>query len=158
FGGPIVGAMLMVEGGLGLGAALLPLMLPGFVAAAVGYLVFVGFGGWGGLNAPGLGGPGLPPRTRGHPAGRVGGGAVGVGPAVVIALTRRLAGGIAGRGAERLGMPVLLLAGGLAVGVVAEVADLLGTSSQDVLFSGQSSVPALAADESARVVLVLLVA
>jgi H+/Cl- antiporter ClcA len=49
FGGPIVGGMLMVEGGLEMGALLLPVLLPGFVAAAVGYVIFVGFGHWGGL-------------------------------------------------------------------------------------------------------------
>ncbi|HET6211261.1 MAG TPA: hypothetical protein VFE14_00160, partial [Micromonosporaceae bacterium] len=54
FGGPIVAGMLLVEGGLGMGAALLPALLPGLVAAAVGYLIFIGLGDWAGLNAPGL--------------------------------------------------------------------------------------------------------
>ena len=54
-------------------------------------------------------------------------------------------------------MPVLLLGGGLAVGVLAEVADLLGADSQDVLFSGQASVPALVAETSTKIVLVLLI-
>jgi len=44
-------------------------------------------------------------------------------------------------------MPVLLLGGGLAVGVLAELADVLGANSQDVLFSGQASVPALVATD-----------
>src|SRR6476620_156961 len=61
FGGPIVGGVMMVEAGAGtLGAALIPALLPGFVAAAIGYVIFVGFGDWGGLNAPGLVEPGLP--------------------------------------------------------------------------------------------------
>ena len=34
-----------------LGALAIPVLLPGFVAAAVGYLLFVGFGDWGGLSA-----------------------------------------------------------------------------------------------------------
>jgi chloride channel protein, CIC family len=46
FGGPIVAGVMMVESGVGLGAALIPALLPGFVAAAVGYLVFVGLGDW----------------------------------------------------------------------------------------------------------------
>jgi H+/Cl- antiporter ClcA len=54
-------------------------------------------------------------------------------------------------------MPALLLGGGLAVGVLAEVADLLGANSQDVLFSGQASVPGLVAEDSTKIVLVLLV-
>ena len=54
FGGPLVGGVLLVESGVGLGTALLPALLPGFVAAAVGYLIFVGLGDWGGLDTPGL--------------------------------------------------------------------------------------------------------
>jgi H+/Cl- antiporter ClcA len=52
FGGPIVGGVMMVEAGVGLGAALIPTLLPGLVAAGVGYVVFVGFGDWGGLDSP----------------------------------------------------------------------------------------------------------
>jgi H+/Cl- antiporter ClcA len=55
-------------------------------------------------------------------------------------------------------MPMLLVAGGLAVGIAAQIADWLGANPQDVLFSGQASVPALVAEDSAKVVLVLLVA
>jgi hypothetical protein len=38
----------------GMGAAPLPALPPGFMAAAIGYVILVGFGDWGGLNAPGL--------------------------------------------------------------------------------------------------------
>jgi Voltage gated chloride channel len=72
-------------------------------------------------------------------------------------MVRRVAVGVEGR-RGRLGMAVLLLLGGLAVGVLAQVADLLGADSQDVLFSGQSSVPSVVAATSTRVVLVVLVA
>jgi H+/Cl- antiporter ClcA len=50
FGGPIVGGMMMVESGVAMGSALLPVLIPGFVAAAIGYVIFVGFGTWGGLT------------------------------------------------------------------------------------------------------------
>ena len=60
FGGPLVAGVLLVESGLAMGAALLPLLVPGFVAAAVGYVVFTGFGDWGGLDSPGLVVPDLP--------------------------------------------------------------------------------------------------
>jgi hypothetical protein len=50
-------------------------------------------------------------------------------------------------------MPALLLAGGLAVGIVAELADVLGAHSDDVLFSGQASVPTVVAEDSAWIVL-----
>jgi H+/Cl- antiporter ClcA len=54
-------------------------------------------------------------------------------------------------------MPVLLVAGALAVGVLAQLADALGADSQDILFSGQESVPALLAEDSLKIVLILLV-
>ena len=66
FGGPIVGGMLMVEGGLSMGAVLLPVLLPGFVAAAVGYVIFIGLGNWGGLEAQALAVPNLPPYNGTH--------------------------------------------------------------------------------------------
>jgi chloride channel protein, CIC family len=50
FGGPIVGGMMMTEGGLAMGAELMYVPLPGFVAAAIGYVLFVGLGDWGGLR------------------------------------------------------------------------------------------------------------
>jgi H+/Cl- antiporter ClcA len=157
FGGPLVGGVLMVEAGAaGLGAALLPALLPGFVAAAVGYLIFVGFGDWGGLDAPGLAVPELPAYEGTHPGDLLVALAVGVTAALTIAAVRRLAEGVART--PRLGMPGLLLAGGLAVGMLAEVADLLGASWQDELFSGQSAVPALIAEDSTSIVLVMVVA
>ena len=55
-------------------------------------------------------------------------------------------------------MAGLLLAGGLAVGALAELAELLGADSQDVLFSGQASVPALAMPASTKVLVILMVA
>ena len=60
FGGPIVAGMLMLESGLAMGTALLPALVPGMVAAAVGYVLFVGLGSWGGLNTTALAVPDLP--------------------------------------------------------------------------------------------------
>ena len=45
---------------------LIPALLPGLVAAAIGYVIFVGFG-LGGLEAPGLIVPNLPPYEGVHP-------------------------------------------------------------------------------------------
>jgi hypothetical protein len=60
FGGPLVAGMLMLEAGAArLGAALIPMLLPGLVAAAVGYVLFVGLGSWGGLDTAPLAVPGL---------------------------------------------------------------------------------------------------
>ena len=50
FGGPLVAGLLLMEAGLGMGAALVPVLLPGLVAAACGYVIFLGLGDWGGLG------------------------------------------------------------------------------------------------------------
>jgi H+/Cl- antiporter ClcA len=81
---------------------------------------------------------------------------VGVVAAVIVAAVRRTAADLTREGTRRLGLPVLLVGGGLAVGLVAQVADWLGADSQDVLFSGQAGVPD-EATASAKVLLVLLV-
>jgi H+/Cl- antiporter ClcA len=157
FGGPLVAGVLMVEAGVGLGAALIPALLPGFVAAAVGYLVFVGFGEWGGLDTPGLVVPDLPTYEGTHLRDLAIAVAVGVAVAVLAAVARRL-GAVVSGWRRRWGMPALLVAGGLAVGLVAQAGDLLGAQARDVLFSGQASVPTLVAEDSAGVVTVLIVA
>ena len=158
FGGPLVGGVLLVESGVGLGTALLPALLPGFVAAAVGYLIFVGFGDWGGLDAPGLVVPDLPLYEGTHLLDLLVAIAVGVATAVLVVAINRLAARVEGEGDSRLGMVAFLIAGGFAVGLIALVADGLGTDSQDVLFSGQASIPALIAETSTGVVLLLIVA
>jgi H+/Cl- antiporter ClcA len=158
FGGPLVAAMLLVESGVGMGAALIPALLPGLVAAAVGYLVFVGFGHWGGLNAPGLAVPGLPEYHGTRLLDLLVGVTVGIAAALLIPAIHRLAVRVDHLPRGRLGMAVPLLLGGLAVGVLAQAADLLGADSQEVLFSGQSSVPAVVASTSAKVILIVLVA
>ena len=156
FGGPIVAGILLVEGGLSMGAALLPVLLPGFVAAAVGYVIFVGFGSWGGLSAQDLAVSNLPPYNGTHVYDLLVAVVVGVAAALVVTVARRAAASVAVRGLARLGMPALLLSGGLAVGLVAQTADWLGADSQDVLFSGQAGLPSLAFADSTRIVLILL--
>jgi H+/Cl- antiporter ClcA len=159
FGGPIVAGVLMVESAAaGLGAAMLPVLLPGFVAAAVGYVIILGFGDWGGLDVPGLAVPSLPQYEGTHVTDLLLAVVVGVVAALVVVVVRKLATRVAGDGRERLGMPALLVTGGLAVGVLAVLADALGASSQDVLFSGQASVPTLVAEDSTSIVFVLLAA
>jgi len=83
---------------------------------------------------------------------------VGIAAAVTIAVIHRAATRLSSRGQRRFTMPVFLLAGGLAVGAVALLGGALGADSQDVLFSGQSAIPAVIAETSTGVVLVLLLA
>jgi len=158
FGGPLVGGLLMVEGGLAMGTALLPVILPGFVASAVGYLIFIGFGDWGGLEAQGLVVPNLPPYNGTHLADLLVAVAVGILGALAVVAARRLAGPLDVRARRRADLPIVLVGGGLAVGLLAQTADWLGADSQDVLFSGQASVPDLVAAGSTKIVLILLVA
>jgi H+/Cl- antiporter ClcA len=156
FGGPIVAGVMMTERELGLGAALPFALLPGLVAAAIGYTIFIGFGSLGGLNTPGLKVPNLPVYGGIHlfdmlvavVAGGIG--------ALVIAAVHRLGTGVDSLRA-RVPVPVLLLAGGLVVGGLAEVASLLGANSQDVLFSGQTAIPDEVAAGSIRILGVLFV-
>jgi H+/Cl- antiporter ClcA len=155
FGGPLVAGMLLVESGLGLGTKLLPALLPGLVAAGIGYLVFVGLGNWEGLAAPGLQVPSLPPYEGAVVADLVLAVVVGIAAGIVLAGVRDLGWRIQGL-TPRVGMPVLLLAGGIAVGGLALLGQGLGADSQDVLFSGQASL-GVVTSTSLSVVLVLLV-
>jgi H+/Cl- antiporter ClcA len=158
FGGPLPAGMLLVEAGLGTGAALLPLLVPGLVAAAFGYLIFVGLGDWGGIETAALAVPGLPRYEGTTLWDMLLGLVVGVATALVVVVTHQTARRLAGLREQRVSMPVLLLAGGLAVGCLAELADVLGADSQSVLFSGQAALPELVVEGSAGVVIVLVAA
>jgi H+/Cl- antiporter ClcA len=155
FGGPLPAGVLLVESGLGAGAALLPLLLPGLVAAAFGYLLFVGIGDWGGVEQAALAVPNLPEYDGTTVADMFLGVAIGVVTAAIVVVIHRLA-----RRLPKLSISftTVLLAGGLAVGLLAWLADLLGADPQDVLFSGQASLPSLVAQDSFGVVVVLVVA
>jgi H+/Cl- antiporter ClcA len=157
FGGPIVGGVLMMEGAIGFGAATIGILLPGFVAAGAGYLVFVGFGDWGGLHAQAISFTGLPEYTGVHPGDLSLAVVVGVLTALVVVVVRRLGFSVSD-GEKRMGMPLLLILGGLAVGLLAQTAEWLGADPESVLFSGQAGVPAVVAEDSAKIVLILLVA
>jgi H+/Cl- antiporter ClcA len=158
FGGPLVAGMLLVEAGVGLGARLIPVLLPGLVAAATGYVLFIGLGDWGGIEANALTVPGLPLYDGTHIRDLILAPCVGIVVALILEGVKIAGRRIAGPGLKRLGMATLLLLGGLATGLLAQTADWLGASSQDVLFSGQNSIPALVAEDSTKIVLILVVA
>ena len=72
-------------------------------------------------------------------------------------MVRRFGFSVSGR-EKRIGMPLLLILGGLTVGLLAQTANWLGADAENVLFSGQAAVPAVVAEDSAKIVLILLVA
>jgi H+/Cl- antiporter ClcA len=158
FGGPLVGGMLLLEGGLAAGSGLLPLLLPGLVAAAVGYVLFVGLGAWTGLPTTGLAVPDLPvyPGTRFLDLGIAI--LVGVAVALLIKAVHALASTVDTWSAGRARSVVVLLAGGAATGLLALVVQLLGSDGQAELFSGQSAVPELVAQTALLPVLLLVAA
>jgi H+/Cl- antiporter ClcA len=159
FGGPIPAGVLLIEAGVAsLGAAVVPLLLPGLVAAAIGYVIFTGFGGWGGIDETALAVPDLPAYDGTSIPDLLVGIAVGVLAAILIGAVHRLARRVDGLEGRRLGLASLLIAGAASVGALALVADGLGANPQDVLFSGQQSLPSLLAEGSAGIVLVLLAA
>jgi chloride channel protein, CIC family len=159
FGGPIVAGVMMVEaGGSRLGARLIPALLPGFVAAAVGYVIFIGFGDWGGLDAPGLAVPDLEVYKGNHLGDLLVAIAVGIVTTLVITFIHRFTVRVADRVEQRRRMPVLLLAGGLTVGLLALVADALGAEANEILFSGQSAIPEVIQESTTSVLLLILAA
>jgi H+/Cl- antiporter ClcA len=158
FGGPIPAGVLLIEAGVALGAAVVPLLLPGLVAAALGYLIFTGLGDFGGVEETALAVPNLPAYDGTSIPDLLVGAIVGVLAAILIAAIHRLARNVDGLEGRRVGMTSMLIAGGAAVGALALVADGLGANPEDVLFSGQQSLPSLLAEGSAGIVLVLIAA
>lgn len=163
FGGPLVAGVMLTEAGVGLGARITAVLLPGFVAAAVGYLIFVGVGPAIGLPPPGLVVPDLEPIVGISLVDLAAAVGVGIATALVIGLVHRGARALDAADRRRFGesrtaLVTVLVLGGLAVGLLALGAAQLGVSSQDVLFSGQASIPALVATPTIAALVVLTVA
>jgi H+/Cl- antiporter ClcA len=158
FGGPLVGGVMLTEGAVGLGARLVAALAPGFVAAAVGYVIFIGLGDWPGIATAGLAVPDLEPYDGTNVLDLVLAPVVGAVTAIILAYVRRAGRRLAPKGERRLGMVGFLLIGGATVGLIAVVANALGANSQYVLFSGQTAIPAEIAEGTTAALLVLLVA
>jgi H+/Cl- antiporter ClcA len=161
FGGPLVAAFLLIE--VTAASGKIPAeqigraLLPGFVAAGTGALVFTGVAGWSGLHQVNLAIPSLPlyDSVRFTDLGWCLLMAVVV--AFVIVAIRHLAHRIAAQ--SSLGPTVLLVVAGLSVGVLAVVFRAVADRPVDlVLFSGQSELPDVVAEGSAGVLLLLVVA
>ena len=160
FGGPLVGGMLLLEAGIAAGAKLIPALIPGLVASATGYVVIIGFGNWGGINEAGLSVGGLPMYSGTSIGDLLLAICVGLIAAVVIAPVQSLAKRI-----DALSQPTsskrmlgLLLAGAVAVGLLALTAQAMGADWNEELFSGQSAIPEVLAQSSVGVLLIILLA
>lgn len=161
FGGPLVAAFLLFEvmaaGGRIPAKDLGRALLPGFVAAATGALVFTGVGDWPGLEPTSLSLPGLPD----YPTVRLVDVAwctlvAAVAAAIVVAV-RRGAVLVAARAPAR--PTAALVVGGLLVGALAVAFRATADRPVElVLFSGQASLSEVLAEGSATVLVLLVVA
>ena len=142
FGGPVVAGALLLEAGIGFGSALIPVLLPGAVAAAVGFTIMTGIGAWGGVPT----GPMQIPDLPAYPTVRIVDMALAIVVGVVVALLIAAARSVARRVSDsrpRLGTGPTLVIGGLVVGLLAQSIVALGGTYDLVLFSGQLALPAL---------------
>jgi H+/Cl- antiporter ClcA len=161
FGGPLVAAFLLFEVTAAAGAipaqAIGRALLPGFVAAGTGALVFTGVEDWPGVHTMSLALPSLPPYDSIRLADLGWTVVLATAIAVVIVAIRHLAHEIAARSSPRRPLPVLVGAG-LLVGILAVVFRAATDRPVDyVLFSGQAELPQLVAEGSASVLLLLVV-
>jgi H+/Cl- antiporter ClcA len=159
FGGPIVASLMLFELAAKSGAvparAMGSALLPGFVAAGTGALIFTGVGDWSGLHQQNL----ALPDIAAYDSVRIAdlGWSVVLAAAVAVAVmaARRLAHGIAGRTPGR--PAASLVVAGLLIGVLAVVFREAADRPVDfVLFSGQSSLPELVGEGSAGVLLLVV--
>jgi H+/Cl- antiporter ClcA len=161
FGGPLIAAFLLFE--VTAASGTIPAqqigraLLPGFVAAGTGAMVFTGVAGWSGLHQTNLSLPSLPA----YESVRVTDLAWCLVMAVVVAMLvvgfRHIAHRIAAQ--ARVGPVGLLVVAGLLIGGLAVVFRAAADRPVDlVLFSGQAELPAVIAEGSAGVLILLVVA
>ncbi len=155
FGGPVVAGALLLEAGIALGSNLIPVLLPGAVAAAIGYTIIVGVGSWSGIPMSGLSVPDLPAYPNTRIVDLLLAVVVGVAVGLLVHVVRIVASRIADSSA-RLGMGPVLLLGGLATGLLAQAIVGLGGSDDDVLFSGQFDLSHLLGMTSETLVLAVV--
>lgn len=161
FGGPLPAALLLFEIMAASGRIPAQLMgralLPGFVAAGTGTLVFTGVEGWPGLEQASLSLPPLPEYPTVRVADVAWGMLVAAVAAVVVVVVLRAARLLADRGRAR--PAASLVVAGLLVGALAVAFRAAADRPVDyVLFSGQADLPQIVAEGSTSVLVLLVVA
>ena len=161
FGSPLVTAFLLYEvaaaGGAIPAAVLGRALLPGFVAAGTGALIFTGVGDWPGLHQASLSLPPLPAYETTRIADLAWCLLLSVVVAFVVVALQRGAHVVAARASAR--PEATLVVAGLLVGAIAVGFRALADRPVDlVLFSGQLELPAVVAESSAGVLALLVVA
>jgi H+/Cl- antiporter ClcA len=161
FGGPLVAALLLFEvtaaGGKIPAQVLGRALLPGFVAAGTGALIFTGVAGWPGLHETNLALPPLPAYETVRIVDLVACLVLAVVVALVVVALRHGAHAVAARTSTR--PTAVLVSAGLLVGGLAVAFRALADRPVDlVLFSGQTELPAVVAEGSAGVLALLVVA
>jgi H+/Cl- antiporter ClcA len=161
FGGPLIAAFLLFE--VTAASGKIPAqqigraLLPGFVAAGTGAVVFTGVAGWDGLHQTNLALPSLPAYETLRLTDLAWCLLMAAVIAIVIVGIRHLAHGIAAQ--STLSPVALLVVAGLAVGALAVAFRATADRPVDlVLFSGQAELPDLVAEGSAGVLVLLVVA
>ncbi|MEU8793752.1 chloride channel protein [Streptomyces sp. NPDC048643] len=146
-GSPLLGAFLLMEAA-GIGGVMMGVVLvPGLLAAGVGALIFTGLGSWTGLGTYSLVIPHVPHADRPDIAGFGWAVAIGVAAALLGAAIRRPALLLQAH-VDRRRIPLTVLTGAL-VGVVALVyAEWTGKAASGVMYSGQSALGPLLADQA----------
>lgn len=146
FGSPLIAAILLLEVA-GLGRERIPLvLLPGLLAAGVGSLVYLGMGSWSGLSTsaysidpirlPDYARPSLTDFLWTIPLAV----AVALGALAVVVVARRLHGVVASRT-----LVLVPVAGLVVAGLAIAFSELTDRGVDEVLFSGQETLPGLVA-------------
>jgi H+/Cl- antiporter ClcA len=161
FGGPLIAAFLLFEVTAASGKIpaqqLGRALLPGFVAAGTGAVVFTGVAGWSGLHQQNLALPQLPQYESLRITDLAWCLLMAVVISAVVVAVRHLAHGVAGQAI--VGPAGLLIGAGLAVGALAVAFRAAADRPVDlVLFSGQAELPDIVAEGSASVLILLVVA
>lgn len=154
-GSPVLGAFLIMEiAGIG-GARLSLVTLPGLLASGIGALVFIGLDNWTGLGSFSLALPSVPPAVDPTVATMAWALAMGAAGALVAWVIRWI--GLSLRAVVHLNRVLVTATLGLLIGLLAMTYQLISDNSfTQVLFSGQSALPALVKDAASYSVGVLI--